>query len=118
MVNLFVPVLFRIVLGDVPLDTRHDVDDVPRFWCYHSSGLFSFASTTFILSLINCQARGVSTPNVVVGMALGVGGLAQFLAGMWEFAAGNTFGATGEHSCAYMMIRCLEATEMPFFSRH
>lgn len=29
-------------------------------------------------------------------MALGVGGLAQLLAGMWEFAAGNTFGATGE----------------------
>ncbi len=27
-------------------------------------------------------------------MALGVGGLAQLLAGMWEFAAGNTFGAT------------------------
>ena len=29
-------------------------------------------------------------------MALGVGGLVQLLAGMWEFANGNTFGATGE----------------------
>ena len=29
-------------------------------------------------------------------MALFFGGLAQFLAGMWEFATGNTFGATGE----------------------
>lgn len=28
-------------------------------------------------------------------MALFVGGLAQLLAGMWEFAVGNTFGATG-----------------------
>lgn len=28
-------------------------------------------------------------------MALFYGGLAQFLAGMWEFATGNTFGATG-----------------------
>jgi len=27
-------------------------------------------------------------------MAFGVGGLCQFMAGMWEFAAGNTFGAT------------------------
>jgi uncharacterized protein len=27
-------------------------------------------------------------------MALGVGGLTQLLAGMWEFACGNTFGAT------------------------
>jgi len=57
-------------------------------------GLFSFASTTLILSLVNVQARGVTTPNVVIGMALFVGGLCQFMAGMWEFACGNTFGAT------------------------
>jgi len=57
-------------------------------------GLFSFASTTFILSLINCQARGVATPNVVVGMAIFTGGLVQLLAGMWEFPRGNVFGAT------------------------
>ncbi len=29
-------------------------------------------------------------------MALFYGGLAQLLAGMWEFVTGNTFGATGE----------------------
>jgi uncharacterized protein len=29
-------------------------------------------------------------------MALFYGGLAQLLAGMWEFVASNTFGATGE----------------------
>ncbi|KAF8324285.1 Gpr1 family protein [Cantharellus anzutake] len=57
-------------------------------------GLFSFASTTLILSFVNVQARGVTEPNIVVGMALGCGGLAQLLAGMWEFACGNTFGAT------------------------
>ena len=58
-------------------------------------GLFSFASTTLILSFYNTGVRGVVVPNVVVGMAMGVGGLAQLLAGMWEFATGNTFGATG-----------------------
>jgi len=57
-------------------------------------GLFSFASTTFILSLINVQTRGVTTPNVVVGMAIFTGGLVQLLAGMWEFPRGNVFGAT------------------------
>jgi len=57
-------------------------------------GLFSFASTTFILSLYNVNARGITQPNVVVGMALFTGGLAQLLAGMWEFPRGNTFGAT------------------------
>jgi len=57
-------------------------------------GLFSFASTTFILSMYNVNARGVTVPNAVIGMACFVGGLAQFAAGMWEFATGNTFGAT------------------------
>ncbi|KAJ7770769.1 Gpr1 family protein [Mycena metata] len=57
-------------------------------------GLFSFASTTFMLSLYNVSARNIHTPNVVVGMALFTGGLAQLLAGMWEFPNGNTFGAT------------------------
>ncbi|KAG1840145.1 GPR1/FUN34/yaaH family-domain-containing protein [Suillus subluteus] len=45
-------------------------------------GLFSFASTTFILSLYNVNAHGVILPNVVVGMACFCGGLAQLLAGM------------------------------------
>ncbi|KAJ7725285.1 Gpr1 family protein [Mycena maculata] len=57
-------------------------------------GLFSFASTTFILSLYNVSVRGITTPNVVVGMAIFTGGLAQLLAGMWEFPRGNVFGAT------------------------
>lgn len=57
-------------------------------------GLISFATTTFILSCINYQVKGVDVPNVVVGPALAYGGLCQLLAGMWEFAAGNTFGAT------------------------
>ena len=61
------------------------------------SGLFAFASTTLVLSLYNVHARHVSVPNVVVGMALFYGGLAQLLAGMWEFVTGNTFGATGEY---------------------
>ncbi|MBW0478805.1 hypothetical protein O181_018520 [Austropuccinia psidii MF-1] len=57
-------------------------------------GLASFAATTFLLSLFNVQAQGVTTPNLIVGMALAYGGLIQLLAGMWEFASGNTFGAT------------------------
>ncbi|KAJ3508392.1 hypothetical protein NLJ89_g5781 [Agrocybe chaxingu] len=57
-------------------------------------GLFSFASTTLILSLYNIQTRGITHPNVVVGMAIFCGGLAQLLAGMWEFPRGNVFGGT------------------------
>jgi len=57
-------------------------------------GLSAFALTTFVLSLVNVQARGVKEPNIVIGLAFGYGGLVQLLAGMWEFAVGNTFGAT------------------------
>ncbi|KAI9810046.1 MAG: hypothetical protein M1827_006744 [Pycnora praestabilis] len=57
-------------------------------------GLSAFALTTFVLSLINMNTRGVPAPNIVVGIAFGYGGLVQLLAGMWEMAVGNTFGAT------------------------
>ena len=40
------------------------------------------------------KTHSVTTPNVVVGLAFGYGGFVQLLAGMWEFACGNTFGAT------------------------
>ena len=40
----------------------------------------------------NWSAAVAATP-VVLGLALAYGGLAQLLAGMWEFRAGNTFGA-------------------------
>lgn len=57
-------------------------------------GLSAFALTTFVLSLINLGARDLSAPNIVVALAFGYGGLVQLLAGMWEMAVGNTFGAT------------------------
>ncbi|WQF87636.1 Putative acetate transporter GPR1/Ato2/SatP, GPR1/FUN34/YaaH region [Colletotrichum destructivum] len=57
-------------------------------------GLSAFALTTFVLSCVNLQARGVKAPNIAVPLAFGYGGLVQLLAGMWEMAVGNTFGAT------------------------
>ncbi|KAG8625075.1 hypothetical protein KVT40_006826 [Elsinoe batatas] len=57
-------------------------------------GLSAFALTTFILSLINLRTKGVNEPNLVIGAAFAYGGLVQLLAGMWEMAVGNTFGAT------------------------
>ncbi|KAL1847622.1 Meiotically up-regulated protein 86 protein [Paecilomyces lecythidis] len=57
-------------------------------------GLSAFALTTFVLSAINMGARDITEPNIVVALAFGYGGLVQLLAGMWEMAVGNTFGAT------------------------
>ncbi|GAA5853190.1 hypothetical protein JCM5353_002797 [Sporobolomyces roseus] len=86
----------NITPGGHPLDRSQ-----PAFPTYHRRfanpaplGLSAFGLTTFMLSLINLSTRGVVVPNVVVGPAMWYGGLAQLLAGMWEFAVGNTFGAT------------------------
>ncbi|KAJ7261165.1 GPR1/FUN34/yaaH family-domain-containing protein [Mycena rebaudengoi] len=57
-------------------------------------GFFAFACTTLVFGLSTVTAGGVPHPNVVVGMAISTGGIAQMLAGMWEFPTGNTFGAT------------------------
>jgi succinate-acetate transporter protein len=54
-------------------------------------GLAGFALTTFILSAHNA---GWAPDLVWLGPALFYGGLAQFLAGMWEFRNRNTFGST------------------------
>lgn len=57
-------------------------------------GLGGFALTTFVLSLVNAGIMDLSAEPAVFGLALAYGGIAQFAAGMWEFAKGNTFGAT------------------------
>jgi len=56
-------------------------------------GLAGFGFTTFLLSLVNANIIHAPVEPVVFGMALAYGGLAQLLAGMWEFRTGNTFGA-------------------------
>ena len=57
-------------------------------------GLAGFALTTFILSVFNAGLiSNVGLKAVVLPVALFYGGIAQLLAGMWEFKKANTFGA-------------------------
>jgi uncharacterized protein len=57
-------------------------------------GLAAFALTTFLLSAANAQWMTHATGNAWLGYAFAYGGLAQLLAGMWEFKNRNVFGAT------------------------
>jgi hypothetical protein len=57
-------------------------------------GLAGFALTTFILSMSNAQLVPAALGALFVPLGLFYGGLAQLLAGMWEFKKNNTFGAT------------------------
>ncbi len=67
-------------------------------------GLSAFALTTFVLSASNAgfifpHAAIPSDGFIVVGLAIFYGGIVQILAGLQEFKAGNTFGATA--FCSY-----------------
>src|SRR5947209_15611335 len=60
-------------------------------------GLAAFAGTTFMLSMINSGLVGVQRlPGggllpMVAALAIAYGGIAQLVAGIWEFRTGNTF---------------------------
>jgi len=105
-----------ITPGGNPIDTSQ-----PAFPVYHRKfanpaplGLLGFAATTFILSMYNVGARGIGEPNVVLGMALGYGGLVQLIAGVEEWACGNTFGATAFSSYGGFWFS-FGAIYIPFF---
>jgi succinate-acetate transporter protein len=57
-------------------------------------GLAAFALTTFLLSAKNADWMTHATGNAWLAYAFAYGGIAQLLAGMWEFRNRNVFGAT------------------------
>ena len=57
-------------------------------------GLAAFALTTFLLSAANAGWMTKATGDAWLGYAFAYGGLAQLLAGMWEFRNKNVFGST------------------------
>ncbi len=65
----------------------------PRFADPAALGLGAFALTTFVLSFAN-SGWVPGAGGAVLGLALFYGGIGQVIAGVWEFANKNTFGAT------------------------
>jgi succinate-acetate transporter protein len=55
-------------------------------------GLFGFGLTTIVLSAVNAGLLPHEAVAVVVPLAFAYGGVAQLIAGIFEFRAGNTFG--------------------------
>jgi uncharacterized protein len=81
-------------------------------------GLGGFALTTFVLSALNAE---LIVPNasqnhaIFISLAIFYGGLAQLLAGMWEYRTGNTFGATAFASYGAFWM-ALAAVSIPAFN--
>jgi succinate-acetate transporter protein len=81
-------------------------------------GLAAFALTTFVLSFFNAGLVSDKGLPVVLGLALAYGGLAQLLAGMWEFRNNNTFGATafssfGAFWISWFVLEQFEGSKIP-----
>src|SRR3954453_9414904 len=81
-------------------------------------GLAAFALTTFVLSFFNAGLVSGKGLPVVLGLALAYGGIAQLLAGMWEFRNNNTFGATaftsfGAFWISFFVLEQFEGSKIP-----
>ena len=77
-------------------------------------GLLAFATSIFLISLYGVNARGITTPNVFVGLLIFFGGICQIIAGIMEFVAGNTVShspcdwqVTGYRGRKYIDIACI-----------
>jgi len=79
-------------------------------------GLAAFALTTFVLSAAN--AKLYDGAQIVIGLAFFYGGLAQILAGMWEFKTGNTFGATAFTSYGAFWIAFATTLQLKLVQNH
>ncbi len=81
-------------------------------------GLCAFALTTFVLSSVNAGLLAATDLKIVVGLALFYGGIAQLLAGMWEFRTGNTFGATAFSSYGAFWIAVGASVQFGWITSH
>jgi len=80
-------------------------------------GLAGFGLTTLVLNVVNADIVSSESMGMVLPLGLLYGGLAQFLAGMWEAKKGNTFGLTafgsfGAFWMALGVMLILESTEV------
>lgn len=57
-------------------------------------GLAAFGLTTLVLNIVNAGIISAESIGMVLPLGIFYGGMAQFMAGMWEFKKGNTFGST------------------------
>ena len=80
------PLRSEYVIGGFMSDQHKIADPGPL-------GLAGFAMTTFCLSSANANLWHGSGTAAALSLALFYGGIAQVLAGMWEFIRKNTFGA-------------------------
>ena len=103
-----------LVIEDDPMRAPARIDKVARPVAATADpaplGLAALAVSTLVLSVFNAGLLNHSGFPVVLGVAVAYGGIAQLLAGMWEFRRGNTFGAMtfGSYAAFWLSYWALE----------
>jgi uncharacterized protein len=77
-------------------------------------GLGAFAMTTFTLNIVNAGLISKDNLGIVLPLGLFYGGLAQFMAGMWDVKRGDIFGATcfTSYAAFWMAVALMIVLEM------
>jgi succinate-acetate transporter protein len=77
-------------------------------------GLGAFAMTTFTLNIVNADLISKDNLGIVLPLGLFYGGLAQFMAGMWDVKRGDIFGATcfTSYAAFWMSVALMIILEM------
>ncbi|KAI9727697.1 MAG: hypothetical protein M1828_005925 [Chrysothrix sp. TS-e1954] len=72
-------------------------------------GLLAFGTGIFFISCVGVNARGITTSNMIISIMIFYGGCCQFLVGIMEFVAGNTFGATvfSSYAALHLSYGCI-----------
>jgi uncharacterized protein len=93
-----------------PAPVQNGARPVPAIADPAPLGLAALALTLLVFSMFNAGLLNRSGEPVLLGMAVAYGGLAQLLAGMWEFRRGNTFGAVtfGSYGAFWLSFWLLE----------
>jgi succinate-acetate transporter protein len=81
-------------------------------------GLAAFGITLMVFSMFQAGLLARTGLPIVLGLALSYGGIAQLLAGMWEFRRGNTFGAVvfgsyGAYWLSYWLLQQFFVASIP-----
>ena len=95
-------IVYRFINNEYTYQTMADDTSTSRIANPGPLGLLGFGMTTALLALHNLGLFGIDSS--IISMGIFYGGLAQIVAGLFEFKKGNTFGATAFTSYGFFWL--------------
>ena len=71
----------------------------------------------FLISMYGVHARGVATPNILIGVLIFFGGICQFISGIMEFVSGNSASPVRPMRTSFANCRLVWSNSLPILWR-